>query len=192
MTKKRILRATLVAGLVGLLGAGMASASTDVTDVTIIGGSLSSTDLTVANFSSVTLDGTAKNTTGAASDFTVTDARGNGNGWNVTVAATQFCKMDALNLACDALTPRSLPTSSLSVPQFAVSKADSTSSAVPGVTAGPYLVDGASIKVASAAADGSGMGSYTFAGSNWNLTVPASAYAETYRSTVTMTVASGP
>lgn len=192
MKKRRIWRVVALTGLLGLLGAGISSAAD--TNVTIIPGTLSSTDMTVGNFSNVTLDGTAKTTSATASGFSVTDARGSGAGWNVTVSGTQFCKLDALQVGCDVVTPRTLPASSLSVPALTVGKADPTSSAVPGVTAGPYtVIDGGSIKVASAAANGSGMGSYNFSqGGNWNLTVPASAYAGTYRSTVTVSVASGP
>lgn len=192
MEKRRTLKLLAVAGLIGLLGGGMASAADD-TNVTIIPGALSATDMVVNDFSPVTLDGTAKSTTASALAFSVTDARGSGAGWNVTVAGTQFCKLDALNVACDAVTPRTLPASSLSIPTFSVAKADPTSSGLPGVTAGPYAIDGGSLKVASAAANGSGMGSYSFSqGGNWTLTVPASAYSGTYRSTITVSVASGP
>lgn len=192
MMRRKIVTAALVAMLAGLVTASGASAADD-TNVTIVGGSLSATDMTVGDFGNVTLDGTAKSTTATGSGFSVADARGTGAGWNVTVAGTQFCKLDGVGTACDLVTPRNLPTSSLSVPQFTVAKADATSSAVPSITGGPYLIDGVSIKVASAAADGSGMGSYDFSqGGNWNLSVPASAYAGTYRSTVTVSVTSGP
>lgn len=192
MKIRKVMTAVMVAALVGLVTASGASAADD-TNVTVIGGSLSVTNMTVADFANVTLDGTARTTTASASDFTVTDARGTGAGWNVTVSGTQFCKLDTLGVACDLVTPRNLPTSSLSVPQLSVAKADATSSAVPSLTGGPYLVDGLSVKVASSAANGTGMGSYDFSqGGNWNLTVPASAYAGSYRSTVTVSVASGP
>ena len=46
--------------------------------------------------------------------------------------------------------------------------------------------------MASAAADGSGQGSYVFTPGLLTLSVPASAYAGTYTSTVTVSVISGP
>lgn len=185
--------AVLGLAVVTALALSSAASAADDTDVQIIGGGLTITNMTVPNFANVTLDGTAKATTTTAEGFSVTDARGTGAGWHVNVNATQFCKLDGVGAACDLVTPRSLPTSSLSVPTLTVAKADATSSAVPTVTGGPYLIDGATVSVASAAANGSGMGSYNFSqGGDWTLTVPASAYVGTYRSTVTVSVLTGP
>ena len=137
---------------------------------------------TVANFGGVTLNGTAQTTTASVGTFTVTDARGTGVGWNVTVQATQF-----------TMTGHTLPMNSISMPAPTVAKIDSTSGNTPSITTGPYLIDNASaVKITSAAADGTGMGSYTFTPGTLTLSIPANAYAGTYTSTVTVSVVTGP
>ncbi|MDP9387953.1 MAG: hypothetical protein M3Q48_08475, partial [Actinomycetota bacterium] len=70
-----------------------------------------------------------------------------------------------------------------------------TTSGDPTMTAGAYTVDaGSAVKIASAAVD-AGMGKYDIsfaAGADLTLSIPASAYAKTYRSDVTLTLASTP
>lgn len=102
----------------------------------------------------------------------------------MTVQATQF-----------TATGHTLPMNSISMPAPTVAKIASTSGNTPSITAGPYLIDNAgAVKIASAAADGTGMGSYTFNAvpSTLTLSVPANAYAGTYTSTVTVSVVTGP
>jgi len=139
----------------------------------------------------VTLDGTAKSATATFDPFTVTDARGTGEGWNVSVEATQFAEWDSGDYVVSGKT---IPASSTSMPLVSAAKADGSSSAIPSVSAGPYTIDsGSSVQLASAAADGTGMGSYTFSqGGSLTLSVPASAYARTYRSDMTVSVDAGP
>ena len=169
----------------------MPASASDPTDVTVSGGTLTITNPAVGDFSGVSLDGTAKSATATMDSFIVADGRATGAGWNVTIGATQF-----LEWAGTAYTAggKSLPASSLSMPQLVVAKTDETSSALPSITAGAYTLDaGSSVKVAAAAADGSGMGSYTFSqGGALNLSVPASAFARVYRSEVTVSVNTGP
>jgi hypothetical protein len=163
----------------------------DDSNVVVTGGSLSITAPAVGDLTGVTLDGTAKTTTATLAAFSATDARGSGAGWNITVQATQFAEHNGTTYVASGKT---LPTSSLSMPAPTVAKSDGTSSAVPSITAGPYAIDAASaVKIASAAADGTGMGSYSFTqGGSLSLSVPASAYAKTYRSDVTVSVVTGP
>ena len=71
--------------------------------------------------------------------------------------------------------------------------ANGTSSGVPTIIAGPYTIDsGSAVKIASAAAD-NGMGVYNFTqGGTLTLSIPANAYAASYRSEVTVSAVSGP
>lgn len=178
-----------------------AAVAADSSDVTVTGASdLGITNPAAGNFTGVTLDGTVKTTYATLDNFTATDARGTGAGWNVTVQGTQFAEHNGTAYVASGKT---LPTSSLQMAGVTITKADSTSSAIPTATSGPYTLDGGSaVKIASAAADGTGMGSYTFTQGDLDsgtsgsqalkLTVPASAYAKTYRSDVTVSIVSGP
>ena len=190
MIKKRLAVATV--GAVALIGSlALPAFAADPSDVTITGDTLSITSPSVGNFSGVTLNGTARSATATFAPFTVTDARGTGAGWNVTVEATQFAEWETDEYVTSGKT---IPASSVSMPLVSAAKADATSSALPSITAGPYTIDsGSSVQLASAAADGTGMGSYTFSqGGSLTLSVPASAYARTYRSDMTVSVNSGP
>ena len=179
---KRSHKIGLLAGVffaaTALLGGTAYAAST----VVITGGTLAVSTPTIANFTGVTLDGTAHTTTATFGNFTVYDSRGTGVGWNVTVQATQM-----------TATGHTLAMDSISMPAPTVAKIDTTSGATPSITTGPYTIDHASaVKIASAAADGTGMGSYTFTPSPITLSIPASAYAGTYPSTITVSVVTGP
>jgi len=194
MKGSRIAAVLAATAVIGALIAPAARAGSDDTTATVTGaGSLGTVTMAVGAFGGVTLDGTAKTSNATADDFDMTDARGTGDGWNITVDATRFCDVDDLTGECPLLDPVQLPTSSLTMPAPTVAKADSSSSAVPSITAGPYTLDsGSAVKIASAAA-GDGMGSYDFTqGGQLSLSIPASAYAATYTSTVTITSASGP
>ena len=170
----------------------MPASASDPTDVTVDGGTLTITNPAVGDFSGVSLDGTAKSATATMDSFIVAAARATGAGWNVTVGATPFLEWDGTAYVTTG--GKSLPASSLSMPQLTVAKTDASSSALPSITAGAYTLDtGSSVKVAAAATGGSGMGSYTFSqGGALNLSVPASAFARVYRSEVTVSVNTGP
>lgn len=174
----------------------------DPTDVVVTGAaSLSISNPAAGIFTGITLDGTAKTTYTTFDNITGDDARGTGAGWNVTVQGTVFAEHNGTIYVASGKT---LAANSLSMAAVTITKTDSTSSAVPTATAGPYAIDTGStaVKISSAAADGTGMGSYTFtqgdldavtAGSQpLKLSVPASAYAKTYRSDVTVSIVSGP
>ncbi|MGH9153016.1 MAG: WxL domain-containing protein [Acidimicrobiales bacterium] len=89
---------------------------------------------------------------------------------------------------------KTLPTSSLSLATAAVAS-PGTTSPDPTMTAGAYTLDaGSAVKIASAAVD-TGMGQYDIsfaAGNDLTLSVPATAFARTYRSDLTVTLASTP
>lgn len=190
MSKHKIVMAAALAVMVSAMALPAAAS-----DVSVTGGSLAFTATpAAANFAAVTLDGTAKTTTASVAAFEVNDARGTGAGWNVTVQATQMKEWDA-TLAAGAggyaASGKTLPTSSLALSAPTVS-ADGTTSTAPSVTAGPYIIDaGSAVKIASAAAD-TGMGKFDFSATTLTLSVPASAYAKTYRSDVTVSLNTGP
>jgi hypothetical protein len=137
----------------------------------------------------VTLNGSAQTVAAAMDAFSATDGRGSGAGWNVTVQATRFSEVSAGAIVVGG---KQLPASSLTMPAPTVA-ANGTTSAAPTITAGPYTLDaGSAVKIASAAVD-TGMGTYDFTqGGNLSLSVPSTAYAKTYQSTVTVSAVTGP
>jgi hypothetical protein len=180
---KRTRRVALLAGVffaaTAILGGTALAAST----VTIKPGNLTISTPTVGNFADVTMDGTAQTTNANMGTFDVIDARGTGVGWNVTAQATQFTTGGA--------TPILLALGSVVMANPTVAKNNPSSGAVPTITAGTLTIDGPAVKIASAAV-GNGMGSFRFTPSTLTLSVPASAYAGTYTSTVTVSVVTGP
>ncbi len=141
---------------------------------------------TVSDFTPVSLSGSVATSTASMSDFAVTDSRGTGEGWNVVAQGTLFAEWNGT-----AYVPggKALPAGSLSMPAPTVSPVDA---GAPSIIAGPYAIDGSSVKIATAA-PGTGEGTYTFTSSGpLTLTVVAAAYARTYRSEITFSVASGP
>lgn len=195
MDRKNVskLGAVVLAATAIFIGAIAPAAQADDTNVTITGGNLTLGTISTADFPGVTLDGSAKSSNTTMSPFSVTDARGTGAGWNVTIEASEFAEFSEGDYVNDG---RQLGTSRLSLATATVDKIDSSSSATPSMTAGTYTLDaGSAIKVASAATDGTGMGSYTITPGGTNglsLSVPASAFAATYRSDVTVTLSTGP
>lgn len=184
-TRIRItLAAVVAAALMGVGGSAIAATS----DATVTGGTLSMVAPTAANFTAVVLNGTAQTTTAALSTLSVSDDTGTGAGWKVSAQATQFAEHDGTAYVTSGKT---LATGSLTLSAPTVA-ANGTTSTAPTITAGPYTIDsGAAVKIASAAVD-TGMGAYDFSATTMTLSIPASAYAKTYRSDVTVTVASTP
>lgn len=170
-----------------------AHAAADDTNVTVSASNLTLGTIAIADFTGVTLDGTVNSTTTTMTAFDVNDSRGTGAGWNVTIGATEFAEWNGTAYVTGGKT---IGTSRTSMTTATVAKADATSSTAPTMTAGAYTLDaGSAVKIASAAADGTGMGSYTITpgGSNGvSLTVDADTYAKAYRSDVTVTLATGP
>lgn len=171
----------------------------DDTNITVAEANLTLGTIAIGDFAGVTLDGTLNTSPATMSAFDVNDSRGTGAGWNVTIGATEFAEWDStLNAGAGGYVTsgRTIGTSRTSMATATVAKADATSSTEPTMTAGAYTLDaGSAVKIASAAADGTGMGSYTITpgGSNGvTLTVDADTYAKTYRSDVTVTLATGP
>jgi X-Pro dipeptidyl-peptidase len=184
----RRLAVTLAASAVLTSALAPAALAADTT-VTVTGGTLTVTNPLVANFPGVTLNGSAQTVAAAMDAFSATDGRGSGAGWNVTVQATRFSEVSAGAIVVGG---KQLPASSLTMPAPTVA-ANGTTSAAPTITAGPYTLDaGSAVKIASAAVD-TGMGKYDFTqGGNLSLSVPSTAYAKTYKSTVTVSAVTGP
>ncbi|WP_422122779.1 WxL domain-containing protein [Planococcus sp. X10-3] len=160
-------------------------AMADDVQSTITGGNMNITGVSASTFGdAVTLDGSTQTVTGAAiSTFNVTDARGTGAGWNVAVSATPFLhNSNTKTLSAGSLT--------LAAPE--VTKIDTNSSAETTVTPASGPIDGGSVKVLSAEADG-GMGSYTISAMAMSLELkPKEVYAGTYTSTVNVELTTGP
>lgn len=148
-----------------------------------LGQSLTPNPVTVSDFASVTLDGTGKTTTATMSNFSVSDTAG--AGWQVTVGATQFQEFD-VGAAQYVTGGKTLPAGSLTMAAPTVSPAGGIT-----IPPGPYAIDGATVQLASAATGTTGTYDFT-QGGLLTLTIPASAYARTYRSDMTIAVASGP
>ena len=162
------------------------------TSSTITGGELTGGGLGF-NPLSITLDGTQQSSDVAWSIAGITDARGTGTGWNLGLALTPFQEVNDLNeYVTDGKTLASSSLKVLTSPS--VSQVDTTSSlasTIAPVNVATALDTGSEVRLLSATTDG-GMGSYTFGDMGVELTVPANAYAKTYKTTATVTLHEAP
>ena len=187
--KARVTLFSAVAVVVFTMLTGMAFAADSTTSATLTGGSLNiSSALTAGTFAG-TLEGAAQTLTGTDfTGFSINDPRGTGAGWDVTMVATQFLNGDTIRTASDDLT-----ANSFTAPLFAVAKADTGSSTLPGTLHAAATIDTGATGVAVAAcfANGEGMGTYDFTAlaTAWKLALTADEYAGAYSSTVTTTLA---
>jgi hypothetical protein len=173
---------------------GAASAAATSTTTTLTGGDLSISQTLTAGAFAGTLSGAAQSLSAAPADggtafsgFQISDARGSGVGWNVTVSAGQLVSSDGSGhvFALGSLTMAAL-----------VVAGAADSSAVPGTLHGAAAIDNSAdgstggVVMAATSAFAQGMGTYDFTNvAPWTLAVPAGAYAGTYSSTVTTTLA---
>ncbi len=134
--------------------------------------------------SAVALDGTAKTATSSLA-ITLDDATGSGLGWQLQMTTTQFQGVGS--------TTHKLPATALSITGGSVAAVANTNSQDPtdGVTITSQPVPASSTSAFISAAANKGMGSYTVT-PTLSVAIPASTYADTYTSDVTVTVASGP
>ena len=140
-------------------------------------------------------------TTTAHQSYTVNDATGSGAGWHVTTSATTFTTGTAAlpNSGTFSTTGSSSSVSSATAPTAACSTGATCLLPSNATTYPVAITTAATAPTASTIYDTSalsGLGSITVGiGANpvgWWLTVPASAVAGTYTSTVTMQIISGP
>jgi hypothetical protein len=157
----------------------------DVTgSATVTGGSLVMSAADNPAFPSTTLNGTDQTQTDTI-DIDVQDFTGSGAGWNLQVTSTTFndgsghtlattaTQVTGVSSVCDGGTCTN-PTNAIGYPLT-----------VPADTVAPTAV-----KFFNATAN-TGMGDFTVT-PTLELSIPASTFAGTYNSTVTITIASGP
>jgi hypothetical protein len=195
MNKTRKAALVLLSSVIALTTAASV-AQADDTNVAVTGDSLTLGAIATSDFGGITLNGAAQSSTATMDAFSVTDSRGTGVGWNVTVSASSFKEYAD---GAYVTSGKTLGTSRFTMAEAAAAKIDATSSGLPTMTAGTYTLDAdantdgtsEAVKIASAAT-GDGMGSYTITPGQLGLSVPASVYAKTYRSDVTVTLSTGP
>lgn len=185
-------RISVTAGLLLLMVAGAAVPAGAVqsapTSVVVGSGLLGVAATEVNDFAVITLSGTAQSAEAALEPIAVTDARGSGLGWTLKLQATVFREWDHSAYVSGG---KALPEGSLSLAGFSVT-GDGSHSESPQVMAGPYILDRGEVTVAVAGI-GAGMGRFIFSPTAaLQVAVPASAYARTYRSELSLSVTSGP
>lgn len=151
--------------------------------------SLSLSARQVSHSAVVTLDGTAQTIEAATlGEIDVSDARGSGQGWNVTIQASEFREWDGTGYVPGS---RTLSSGSLSLSAVKVT-ALNTDSPPPVPLLDTRPIDGSTVNIASAET-GTGMGTYRLSSHEpLVLSVPASAYAVTYRSEIRISLAPDP
>lgn len=190
--KTRVLPlAVAAAALAGLAVPAGALASGGTTVVPLTAGSLAfSTAPSAADFASTALTGTQATIHTTFPTWGVNDATGSGAGWHVTFQASQFT----------APGPLTLPTSSLALTNPVITPAALNLAVAPVLEGTPpsWILDsGSAVAIIHTALSGQGQGGWTMtqanaAGGDLALTIPTTARAGTYTSTLTFTLASAP
>ena len=148
------------------------------------GGSLTITSPATVAFSAVTLNGLDRTTTGSGV-VTPSDMTGSGSGWDVQLTSTQFSDGSGHTLPTTSATATGVSTSAHAGNCTLPTNSISYPITVPAGAGPPTAV-----KIFDAATNtGGGPTDVTV---NFSLAVPAKAYAASYTSTWTLTVASGP
>jgi WxL domain surface cell wall-binding len=181
---------TAAAAALALPGAALASGGS--ASITLTGGSLSfSTAPSASDFPSTALTGLQQTVHTNFATWAVNDARGSGAGWHVTFQASQFTGTGG--------SPPTLPTGSLSLSEPATMTPTVGNLALPPVVqcVPSCVLDGGSAASIAHALAATGQGTWTMTqtnllGGDLAVTVPPSATADTYTSTLTFTLATGP
>lgn len=183
----------IVAGAMafGIIATAFGSQSFAATDATISGGEFKGGEITFAPLTA-TLNGSQVTAPANWKIGDITDARGTGEGWALSMSLEQFKEHDGQAYVTDGKT---LHTGSLKITSSpVVTQKDITSSPVETITpiAVDQVLDGVgSVKLLTAERDG-GMGSYTVSDLGVELTIPANAYAKTYKTEATVTLTTAP
>ncbi|MEM7331899.1 MAG: WxL domain-containing protein [Chloroflexota bacterium] len=187
LVAKKWQRLTLsgIMGTVLLLGGLVATGFAD--DVTgslaVTGGSLTMSAVDNPAFPGITLNGSAQ-TTSDSIDIDVQDLRGSGAGWHLEVTSTTFTN-GTNDLPTTAMSITGVTTSCDGTTCTDPTNGNSYSITVPAGATAPTAVEFFD------AATNTGMGDFTIT-PTFELAVPATTYAGTYTSTITLTIANTP
>lgn len=192
----------LTAGTAGAACPGAGSGGTVNGCVTLAGGSLSISNSGLLSFSGTIngLDQFLNDTTAADTGITVTDATGSGAGWHLNVSQTQFSDGNGHTLPFLALNGSTASSTATTAVTSACFNGSTCTNATNSVTY-PLTLSGTAQKMFNAAAStgigsiGIGTGTFGVSGNNpvsWWISVPASALAGTYTSTITEAISTGP
>lgn len=181
----------LVLGLAALLlalGPALPAAADDIIlQSDLNGGSLTLTSPTTLTFPAVTLNGMDQ-TTSAALNLIVDDATGTGAGWNLTITSTTFTGTGG--------TPPTLSTTATTIlnPVGFDCRAGTCTNPTNSITA-PVTVPAATVAPTAVkffnAALSTGLGEFDVI-PTLQVAIPANTRADTYTSTLTVTLTSGP
>jgi hypothetical protein len=166
--------------------AALADSGTGATAV-VNAGNLSETGPGSTSANAITLNGDDQTMTYALG-LIVTDARGSGAGWNLTITSTLFDDGHGHQFASNASSINAAPTVACSgVGGHCTNPTNSLTypTGVPAASPAP-----AAVKFFNAAAN-SGLGKFTIT-PTVTISIPASTFAGTYTSTVTVAIVSGP
>jgi hypothetical protein len=120
----------------------------------------------------------------SSNSVAVTDATGSGNGWNLTVVGTQFSTGGA--------TPHALANTALTVTGVSAAASGSSTVTAPSNSISyPFVVPTSTAAKFFNAATNTGMGAFNLT-TSYNVSVPASAFAGSYSSTLTVSLVAGP
>jgi hypothetical protein len=169
--------------------------------VTLSQGVLSIVAPALGAFNAVTLNGQNQTTMATwAGTFHIVDASGTGNGWAVTAQSPQFaCGVSTNCQSNDAFPTGELTGGAISSVVCSANQQHCTNPTPSGRAAYPVTdaASGGTIDTTGGSQEfhalaNKGMGSYDVTLANLSLVVPADAYAATYTTTITYTLASGP
>lgn len=186
---ERALRlAALAAFAAALALAPLSSAGATSATVTVSAGSLGFAGAVPTVAFSATLTGLDQ-TASTTQAIDVGDATGSGSGWNVTGTSTTFSAGGGHTLPSSATTITSSPSVACDA------GATCTTATTTGAVSYPYTLPAAGSAPTATkmfnAATNSGLGNQTVT-PTWKVAIPANAYAGTYNSTWTLSLASGP
>ncbi len=189
---KKFVFKTLTVTAAFVVSATAFSASSFANESTVAPGSLTGGGITFSALNT-TLDGTKKVPTADWAINDIIDARGTGAGWNLSLTMTAFQEVDSAGAYVSG--GKTLANNSLKVATSPnPTQKDTTSSettTITSVTGATSLDTGSAVKLLSAKLDG-GMGSYTVSNLGVALTIPANAYAKSYKTTATVALNTAP